>query len=104
MSERIRKQFEWQIFTRKDDGQEDLYARTLHLSKRMGENEKTQNFINDVSQIEGVEGVQPQGPYALSLFIGRCFNVDVVVTDIETKAKAFLSDLVIPVKSVQLVT
>lgn len=96
MSERINDQFKWEVLSRKD-GEEDQHARVLHLSKRLRDNdEKTGAFMNAVSQIDGVEGLQPQGPYSFTVIIGRCFNVDVVVGDIEEATKTFVSDLVLP--------
>lgn len=97
MSERVIESFKWKLMRRKEDNTEDQRARILHLSKRLREDEKTQSFLNEISQIDGIEGIKPDGPYSISIFIGQCFDVGIVVEDIERSIGRFQSGLVLPI-------
>lgn len=98
MSDGIVSEFEWQLLKRKEDESEDPRARVLHLSKRM----RDESLMNSISQINGVEAVQPNGPYSVTMFIGRCFEPDFVVQQIETAVKTFISGLIVPDKTIQI--
>lgn len=102
--DRILNKFVWELLNRKSDGEPDERTRVLHLSKPLRQGVPgAEEFGNAISQIVGVEAVRPATPYSLTILIGRCFDVRLVVADIEAQTARFLSDLVLPNANLQIV-
>lgn len=81
--------FEWELATRRD-GTADERTRTLHLSRMLQEDKKTIEFLRSITQIEGIEGIQP-AKYSLMVVIAKAFEVTPIIKAIEDAARIFTS-------------
>jgi hypothetical protein len=82
------------IFARDDKGEEIKFRFVLSTCK--GLTDDSARLLKAINALDGIDGLQAMGRYSADIVIGRAFNPDEVIAELEKLLGSMLSPIITP--------
>lgn len=83
------------IFAKDETGADTKFRFIVSVTKPFSTNEGA--LVKALAGMRGVDRLEPMGKYTLDIMLGRAFNPDEVMVEIEKMLDSFLSDIITPI-------